>query len=115
MNVLRDSTGIRPHHGVGVIYVFADDDGDIVYVGQTRKDFRRRHMQHLQKAEIYDNPFSNWLRTRLQAGHIPSMYVLEIAYWAHLNEREQYWIKKLSGPKLLNIKHVVECPKECPF
>lgn len=92
------------------IYVLKDPkNNEIRYVGQTN-DLKRRYNSHLSRClREYDCEYfthkSRWLRTILLNGFKPIIEVLETCESLEKsNEREKYWIDKMSqdGLKLTN-------------
>ena len=96
-------------NGIGFIYVFLDQAGEVVYVGQTRAPIHERHKAHMKSASPNGHPFAAWLACELEAGRVPQLRVIEEVAYDLLTERERHWIahySRLRGPRLMNVNDV---------
>lgn len=80
--------------GTGWIYAVHDDDGGVVYVGQTTETPAERYRGHLRDAlSGSTTAFHGWLRARAEGGDVPRVSTLERPLLVNLSERELWWIR----------------------
>lgn len=88
------------------IYALADPHtGEVRYVGKAI-DVNRRLQQHLTRFQLnnYKSHKNSWLKSLLDAGHKPTLHVLELVDSADANAAEIRWIAKATamGARLTN-------------
>ncbi len=110
MDRSMQNSQIAPDGKTIFIYVLTEMDGAIRYVGQTH-DPSTRLKQHLAESRPTNARNNNkrkaaWIQSLLSVGQKPQMLILEVTTLEQRDEREQYWIKKLSSTcHLLNGEH----------
>lgn len=99
----------------GWVYAVHDDDGAVVYVGQTNDLPARRYRAHLGDARRGSTaPFHAWLREQMSVGAVPRVSTLERPPLVDLDARERFWIchyAALRRDGLLNVqgRNDVQC------
>lgn len=80
---------------MGIIYGGFSPDGELRYIGQTRRSLDQRVMQHLLPSSLKKPGHkNNWIKSLLQHGQRPYWSVIQaLENDSDLDDAERYWIR----------------------